>query len=127
MAERIVRTYEYKGIELGQLVEYGSGEFRTREFRPNLSEYEAIDLLREMDSEDKVHMKHRAYAVHRLLEEHGLKPDDYIDNEDVMVHIANCGYKNLTELNRGDPRAWKLVKQRGLEDELFLDIDSVKE
>ena len=75
-----------------------------------------------MSLKAKVHMRHDAYAVYRLLESRGLDPDDYVENEDIMIHVANRGYSNLTELNRGDHRAWELVKQRGLEDELFQDF-----
>jgi len=120
--EKTIRTYNYQGRELGRLVQSETGEFRGREFRTDLSVYEAIDLVREMSPEAKVHMRHDAYAVHRLLEAHGLNPDDYVDDEDVMVHVANRGYKNLTELNHGDHRAWELVKQRGLEKDLFKDF-----
>ena len=36
-----------------------------------------------------------------------------------MIHVVNCGYKNLTDLYRGDRQAWKFVKLRGLEDQVF--------
>ena len=117
--EKILRKYSHQGQELGCLVEFGIGKYKDREFRTDLSEYDAIDLVNSMSPEEKIHMKHNAFAVHRLLESYGINPDDYINNEDILVHIANKGYKTLTELNKGDNRAWRLVKQRGLEEELF--------
>jgi hypothetical protein len=124
--EKVVRTYEYQGRELGKLVEVGIGQHKSREFQTDLSEYEAMNLVYEMPAADQVHMRHQAHAVHRLLESFGQKPDDYVDNEVIMIHVANEGYTTLTELNRGDHRAWELVKQRGLEDELFQDVKSEK-
>jgi len=117
---KVVRTYEYQGIELGKLLEFGAGHSRV--FRTDLSIYDAIDLVRKMSPGERVHMKYDAYGVYRLLEAHELNPDDYVDNEDIMIHVANRGYRTLTELNHGDRRAWKLVRQRGLENELFQDF-----
>ncbi len=120
--ERVLQTYEYQGREVGKLVVCGSGQFRGKEFQTDLSEYDAIDLVREMPPETKVHMRRDAQAVYILLKNYELSPNDYVDNEDIMVHVANRGYRNLTELNRGDHRAWELVKKRGLEAELFQDF-----
>ncbi len=117
--DRIVRIYQYKGKELGKLIEFGTGSFRDREFRADLTEYEAIDLVNNMSPTERVHMKHNAYAVYRLLESYGLNPDDYVNDEDVMIHVTDKGYKTLTELARGDHRAWELIIHRSLEKELF--------
>ena len=124
--EYTVRTFDYQGEVLGKIVSFIDKKeqsffnkgYRKREFRPSIDEFAAIDLVREMPLADKIHMRHNAYAVHRLLESYGINPDDYVDNEDIMLHIAEQGINNLTKLNHNDKRAWKLVKQRGLEDEL---------
>ena len=120
--KKLIRVYNYQGKEIGELVEMGSGERKEREFRTELTDNDVIDFVREMKPETKVHMKHNAYGIYRLLQHFGINPDDYVDNEDIMIYVANKGYKSLTELNHGDKRAWELVKQRDLEAELFSDF-----
>tara|TARA_B100001971_G_C17990203_1_gene431922 strand:+ start:158 stop:601 length:444 start_codon:yes stop_codon:yes gene_type:complete len=111
-----VKTYTYNGEEIGRLVRFVGGE---TQFQTNRSEFDAISLVCDMPLEVKVHMRHKAHAVCRVLEYYGIDPNSYLDNEDILIYVANKGYKSLTALYRGDNRAWKLVKQRGLEDELF--------
>lgn len=120
--ERVVKEYDFKGIQVGELVE--SLTTRARYFRTLLSSIEAIDLVLEMSPEQRVHMKHSAYGVYRLLQHHELNPDDYVSDEDIMITAANKGLTNLTQLNRGDHRAWELTKQRSLEKELFGDFEA---
>ena len=115
MDPRIIKTFEYQGTHLGELVDYGT----SREFVPKLGEFEAIDLVQEMPARDKIHMRHTAYAVFRLLEHYAITPEDYIDDEDIAIHVADLGVHNLTDLNHKDYRAWELVQQRGLSDKLF--------
>tara|TARA_Y100000310_G_scaffold326837_1_gene392289 strand:- start:14075 stop:14494 length:420 start_codon:yes stop_codon:yes gene_type:complete len=119
----LIRLYSHEGRTLGALVEVDDEMGRKRrEFRTNYSEYDAMDIAEGLDSEVKVHMKSKAYAVHRLLQNFDINPDDYVDDEDVIIHVANKGYKNLTELFHGDRRAWKLVKRRRLERDLFPEL-----
>ncbi len=124
-----IRDYEYKGRVVGAIWEKIDPEtrFRIRYFVPELEEFEAIDLVREMDLEDKIHMKHNAYGVFRLLEYYRMNPDDYVEDEDIVIYVADNGYKTLTELNHKDIRAWQLVHQRGLEGKLFPELQPVDE
>lgn len=134
--ETIIRTFEYNGKEIGCIVEgmnsmvnpktNNLNKKRCRAFRTDLTGFEAIDLFNEMPPKDKIHIQHDAYGVFRLLMHHQINPDDYIENEDIMIHITNIGYKNLTEIYHNDHRAWELVKQRGLEGELFQDFKTQK-
>ena len=130
--EEIIRKFEYNGKEIGFLVEGTKGVInkrtdnlnkrKCREFKTDIGELEAIDLVGEMIPEDKIHMKTQAYAIFRLLEYHKINPDDYINDTDVMIHVANIGCQNLTDVYHNDHRAWELVKQRGLEGQLFKDF-----
>ncbi len=114
--EKIIRTYEFDGEELGRLVYLEGGQ---REFRTDFTESEAIDLVGRLPPEVKVHMKSDAYAVYRLLQSFGINPDNYVDNEDVLIYVAGRGYRTLGALNRNDRRVRELVKRRGLERELL--------
>jgi hypothetical protein len=118
MADKILRTYKYSGEVIGRLVELGTGNFRCIRFEPDLSEFQAIDLVSRMPPGLKIHMYRNAFIVYKLLEAYGIKSEYYISNEDILIHVADQGYHNLTELYHGCNRSWRLVKERGLEEEL---------
>ena len=132
LTERVIRTYELEGKVLGNVYEVPRYEFpaedfrkvvvkRGREFRPEpgINEFDIVDLIEDLSPSERVHLKTSVYPLYRLLEHFNLNPDDYVSDEDAMIHIADRGYKNLTELNRSDFRAWELVNQRKLEEQLF--------
>ena len=120
------RIYEYDGIRLGTLVlepKYdGNYHYINREFIPDISENELIDLIHEMSPEERIYMRRIAYGVYKLLKYYRLKLDDYISNEDILINAINRDCRNLTESNHINKRAWKLIKERGLEEELFQDF-----
>ncbi len=103
--------YIFQGQELGRLV--------GREFQTDFEEFDALDLVRRMSPEDRIHMKRNAYGVHKLLEHFGINPGDCVEDADLVIYVADKGYKRLSQLCRYDRQAWKLVKQRGLAKKLF--------
>lgn len=117
MAE-VIRRYTYQGKEVGRLVSCnGQTNFETE-----LNEQDVITLLREMPPGDKIHMKRLASAVCKLIEFYGIDPRTYVENEEIMIYVADRGFRNMSELYRGDRNAWLFVKQRSLEGELFKDF-----
>ncbi|MEK6952841.1 MAG: hypothetical protein AABX29_07540 [Nanoarchaeota archaeon] len=129
---KIIRNYEHEGEVVGRLVEYPTvklnqrtGQFVSaveRKFETELGEFDVLDLVMELDPEKRIHMKTNAYGLYKLLQHYGIDPDDYIDDETVIIHCADRGYRNLSDLCRGDHRAWELVKQRGLAGKLFPEL-----
>ena len=119
----IVKIYNYKGQEMGKILLYATGE---REFQPKLNESEALALFRDLPARNKVHLQRDAYAVHKLLSHFGIDPTDYVENEDILIHIADQGYNSLTQLGRKNRPTWKLVKDRGLDDEVAKLFKEVK-
>lgn len=133
MAEpRVIKTYERNGKELGTLIERVSKDFdiqsgkfvvkRYREFETNMGEFDAVELVRELSPREKIHMKTSAYPVFRLLQHFRINPDDYVEDADIAIYVANERYRNLSDLSHGDHRAYELVKQRGLEKKLFPEL-----
>ena len=120
------RIYEYDGIRLGSLVfepKYdGNYHYINREFIPERSEYELMDIINEMSPEERIFMRRRAFGVYKLLEYYGLNLNDFISNEDILINAINRDCRNMTELNHKNKRLWKLIKERGLEEELFQDF-----
>ena len=57
--------------------------------------------------------------MYKVLKYLGINLDDYITDEDLVIYVADEGYKNLTQLLSGDHKVWKLIKQWGLEKYLF--------
>ena len=128
ISERIAKKYEYNGLLLGQTVVtrsrflnnfYRSPYSESREFVPLVTETEVMDLVYEMDPGERFNMRRDAYPIVKLLDHYGFKPEDFIADEDVMIYVADQGHKTLTDLLNRDSRAWKFIKQRHLEEELF--------
>ena len=137
--ERVIKTYEFEGETLGKIYEvpyYGSpakpfGKVivkRVKEFRfePEINEFSIIDLLQDLSPSERMHLKTSANTIYQLFKHININPNTYLSDEDIMIHVADRGYKNLTELNRQDHKAWKLVKERGLEERLFSGLLSTK-
>ena len=126
-----IRDYKFNDQIVGTLIEEDSfrynpvtgnnNKIRVRRLETELSEFAVIDMVEDLTPAERVHLKIDAYPLFRLLEHYEINPDDYVSDEDVLIHIANRRYKSLTELNRQDHRAWELVKQRGLGKQLFIE------
>lgn len=112
MEPRKIKEYEFDGKPIGEIWLDGFGK---REFKPALSEFEVVDVVRELDSATRIHMRSKTYGIHRALQHYGHSPDDYIDDGDVILHVTEMGCGTLTELNHSDFKTWELVHQRGLE------------
>ncbi|PIN88156.1 hypothetical protein COV12_00015 [Candidatus Woesearchaeota archaeon CG10_big_fil_rev_8_21_14_0_10_32_24] len=123
--EKILAQYSYQGREIGKLVQYN--DLGDKELRTDLTLSDAEQLLWDMPVVDKMHIQKRAYGVLKLAEHHRLNPIEYIDNAEVMDYVLENGYKNLNELNRGDRRAWELVRERGLVAKLFPELKPFEE
>ncbi len=108
-----IRILNYNGEDLGKI---------TVKTEPFKSEQETRDLIREMSPSQKINMKERAYPVYRLCEMFEITPEQYLFAEDIMIYIANRGYKNLTEVVHNDPKVAGLIKQMELEGEVFNDF-----
>src|SRR3989344_7831588 len=101
---KIIRNYEHAGKVVGKLVEYPAIKLNPvtnqfvstteRRFETELGEFNVVDLVRELEPEDRVHMKTKAYGLYRTLQHFEINPDDYIDDEDLVIHCMNKGYKS---------------------------------
>ncbi len=121
---KTIRTYKYQGRSIGTVMQEEDGK---RTFEPSLTEYETLDLIENMEPQDRVHMRYRHYGVFRLLENYGHTPNDCIDTTDIVICAADCSARSLTELNRRDRRVWELVRQRGLAKMLFPELNDASE
>jgi len=131
LEHEVVKTYEHGGIELGGVVKTTSRTlnfnnryeaFVSEEFVPLVSDLDASVLAEELSPSERVHMKTKAPGLYGFLEQLGVDPKLYVSDEDIVLHVADSGYRNLTELNRGDKKTWELVKERGLVSKLFPEL-----
>lgn len=128
LGQTVVTEYEHKGLKLGEMVETRTkqldldGRYRTyaeREFVPLVTDVDASVLAEDLSPSERLHMRTKAPGLYGFLGQLGVDPSLYISDEDIVIHVADSGYNNLTELNRGDKRAWELVRERGLVSKLF--------
>ncbi len=109
--EESIKEYKYGGRLFGRLIRGDSGDTH---FEPCIEEFELFDLIREMNVSDQVHMERKAFAVFRLLKHYGHNPKDCLENESILIHLANLGHTSRFKLQRQDTTAYDLVTQRGL-------------
>jgi hypothetical protein len=117
----VERTFKIGNRVIGYLIKKKNPE-SSNTFLPNVDEFTAIEIARRLSPREKVHMKSDVLGVYKLLKHYGIDPDDFIDDEDIGIYVAERGYKTLSELSYGDHRARELVKERGLEKEIFQDF-----
>ena len=107
--EKIVREYDFNGISIGQVIENDEGK---REFVTELSELEIIGIVQDMDPKVRLHMKQKAYGVHRALRHYGITPTDYVDNNDVMMRVTELRCRTMTTIAKKDNRAYRIIMSR---------------
>ena len=131
LGQAVVTTYDHRGLELGRIIETRTkvlnldgryDTFAERKFDPLVSDLDAEVLAEELSPSERVHMGTKAPGLYGFLEQLGVDPKIYISDEDIVLHVADSGYRNLTELNRGDKKTWGLVKERGLVSKLFPEL-----
>lgn len=129
--DKIVRRYSYNGSLCGELVSSyklesfeGVGTWRVPAniFRPIMSEHDALNFVETMSVVDKIHMRKKAYGLWKLLQHYGVNPDDCVLEEDIAINALENGCHNSSDLFRKDRKTWKLAKQRGILEDLFLDL-----
>ena len=114
---KTVKKHEYMGKQIGRtIVREGTsfGErYRETSFETDLSESELGDLLNEMPITDKIHVKTRVPELYAALKAFRIDEEDYLIDSDLAIYVLERGFKNLSELNRGDKRVWDLIRSRG--------------
>ena len=111
------RMMSYNGRNIGMYYDdWGATSY--------LTEFGLQDLLREMPVSDKIHIKTRAPDVLRLVKAFCIPEETYLTDEDLAIYCAIQGYRNQSELNRGDHHAWELIRnRRNLINEIFSAVD----
>ena len=100
-------------------------------FEPALSQPEILELVEEMPTRDKIHMWSNAHGVYMSLVHYGQVCkenrtheiiDCYIGNEELVIYAADLNCRNATELYHKDRRAYKLLHDRNLLDNIFPEL-----
>lgn len=123
--DRKIREHHYAGRHVGDTLV--SGNDGRRYFESSLLEIELFDLVRDMPIRDRIHMKSSAYGVFQALSYLGHDPEDCVSDEDLGIYVLGLGCKNLSQLNRKDKAAWRLIKKRELAEEIFSDKGHIED
>ncbi len=84
-----------------------------------IPEFDLLDLISGLEPSERINLRKNERGLYETLRGHNIDPDAIISNPDLAVFVLDNNCRNLTQTYRKSYRAWKLIKERGLEEKIF--------
>ena len=110
---RCVKQLIREGKEVGEIIT------KTQIY---LTEIETRGIIDKMQIHEQIHMKECAYPVYIAKKTHKINSESYLSGDTLMIYAADKGFNNIKDIKDNDPTLAKLIKKRGLVDELLQDF-----